>query len=67
MSRLVVLLLGLTAACTGAILKAGPERVKSVSTKTDDCFQCGMIEGLGYINLKVSAVHYSGYMYFPTY
>ena len=31
-----------------------PEIVTAVVSKTDDCFQCGMIEGFGYLNLRVS-------------
>ena len=30
-----------------------PEVIKSIMAKTDDCFQCGMIEGFGFINVKV--------------
>ena len=36
------------------ITKSFPEIVTAVMTKTDDCFQCGMIEGFGNLNLKVS-------------
>ncbi len=38
---------------SGAGLKASPERVQTIMTKTADCFQCGMIEGLGYLDVKV--------------
>ena len=36
------------------MVKSFPEIVTAVMTKTDDCFQCGMIEGFGNLNLKVS-------------
>jgi hypothetical protein len=39
--------------CFHPALGATPEIVQSVITKTDDCFQCGMIEGFGYLNVKV--------------
>ena len=32
------------------------ERVNSISTKVNSCLTCGMIEGLGYITVKVLRV-----------
>ena len=32
------------------------ERVNSISTKVNSCLTCGMIEGLGYITVKVLSV-----------
>ena len=29
------------------------ERIISISTKTSDCFFCGMVEGVGYLTVKV--------------
>ena len=36
-----------------AITKQSPERVLTIATRTADCFQCGMIEGLGFLDVKV--------------
>ena len=32
---------------------ATPQIIQSILTKTDDCFQCGMLEGFGYLDIKV--------------
>ena len=29
------------------------ERINSISTKTSDCLFCGMVEGVGYLTVKV--------------
>ena len=47
-------LLHLAVGAFSEIAKSFPEIVTAVMTKTDDCFQCGMIEGFGNLNLKVS-------------
>ena len=40
--------------CSGAQLRSKSiEKVNSIKTKTSDCFQCGMIEGLGFLDIKV--------------
>ena len=49
----VILLVGISGLTVGAV----PEIVSSVITKTDDCFQCGMIEGFGYLNVKVRSLN----------
>ena len=40
--------------CSGAQLRSKSiEKVNSITTKTSNCFQCGMIEGLGFLDIKV--------------
>ena len=34
------------------------ERVNSITTKVNSCLTCGMIEGLGYITVKVSSSYF---------
>ncbi len=50
--------------CFHPALGATPEIVQSVITKTDDCFQCGMIEGFGYLNVKVNFFRILGFFLF---
>ena len=56
-----IFLLFIFHACTGARLggksvESGKsvEKVNSITTKTSNCFQCGMIEGLGFLDVKVN-------------
>ena len=46
------LLLSLLVLSSLACLRA--ERINSISTKTSDCLFCGMVEGVGYLTVKVS-------------
>jgi hypothetical protein len=64
--QIISLIFVLACSCQASVLKkslerknvagsrTSPERVLSISTKTDDCFQCGMLEGFGYLDVKVT-------------
>ena len=54
MKKVAIVLILAQLVAVGSAAGALPEVIKSIMAKTEDCFQCGMIEGFGYISVKVS-------------